>query len=131
MTTETNAPAGISRARAACEAFWATIGPEPGFQRPGEAWGWAVSQGVTGAWEAAAKAAAGAAGRDEAAAIREQAKRYLVAVHGDDWLYRAPETFAGPERWVWAVANGQGPLAATAIADVERVCAEHRKGETP
>lgn len=64
MTTETNAPAAISPARAACEAFWATVGAGPSIQEPGEAWNWAISQCATGAWEAAAKAAVGAAGRE-------------------------------------------------------------------
>jgi len=62
------------------------------------------------------------------AAIREQAGRYLAAVYGPEWLHRAPETFEGPERWVWAVANDQGPMAETAIAGIEQACAQRREG---
>ena len=65
-TTETNAPAAISPGRAACEAFWSAIGSGPEIQRPGAAWGWALSQGTEAAWEAAAKAAISADEREAA-----------------------------------------------------------------
>lgn len=72
-TTETNValgPGGTSPGRAACEAFWAAVGAGPDSQEPTAAWDWAFSQNTTRAWEAAAKAAAGAAEqeRDEARA---------------------------------------------------------------
>ena len=69
-TTETTreAPAGISPARAACEAFWAAMGTGPVGQEPDAAWNWAISQSATRAWEAAAKAAAGAVERERDAA---------------------------------------------------------------
>ena len=70
-------------------------------------------------------------GEDKAATIREQAKRYLVAVYGPEWLYRAPESFEGGHRWIWAVANDQAAMAEAAMAGVEQVCAERRAGSAP
>jgi hypothetical protein len=63
----------------------------------------------------------------ELATIREQAGRFLRAVHGPDLVYRAPETFTGPDRWAWAVANDQAPMAETAIAGIEQACAGRRE----
>ena len=63
-----------------------------------------------------------------AAAIREQAHRYLVARFGDDYVYRAPETFSNVvERWIWALAAGSGAMAEQCIAAIEAHCA----GVTP
>jgi hypothetical protein len=62
--------------------------------------------------------------------IRGQARRYLAAVHGPGWLYRPPDAFEVPERWVWALANGQGPIAETAMAEFEQACAGHRQGNS-
>jgi hypothetical protein len=63
-------------------------------------------------------------------AVRDQARRYLTAVCGPEWLYRAPETFGVAERWIWAVANAQAPLAAVAIAAIERRAAQQHGGGT-
>jgi hypothetical protein len=62
--------------------------------------------------------------------IREQARRFLRAVHGPDLVYRAPETFTGPDRWAWAVANDQAPMAETAIAGIEQACAQRSEGSS-
>ena len=62
-TTETDAtpgPGRISPGRAACEAFWATVGAGPDTQDPTAAWDWAIAQNTTRAWDAAAEAAADA-----------------------------------------------------------------------
>lgn len=84
MTTETNAapgPVGISPGRAACETFWSAIDAGPSIQEPGAAWNWAISQKATGAWEAAAKAAASAAGRERDEARAELARIQAAAQH--------------------------------------------------
>jgi hypothetical protein len=63
--------------------------------------------------------------RAEAAMIRDHANRYLRAVYGPDYIYRAPETFGNMlERWIWAVAAGIPETAHASIADIERHCAE-------
>ena len=81
-TTEMNValgPDGTPPGRAACEAFWAVVGAGPATQEPSAAWDWALSQNTTRAWEAAAKAAAGAAERerDEARAKLAQAEALI------------------------------------------------------
>lgn len=60
--------------------------------------------------------------------VRQQALRYLAAVYGPEWLYRAPEDFEGPHGWIWAVANKQAAMAETAMTRIEQVCAEQREG---
>ena len=83
---------------------------------------------ITGAGQAPAAEAAGV--QDPAAGlsiIREQARRYLRAVYGSDLVYKAPETFPGPERWIWAVAYAQGPLAETVVGGIEQACAARRE----
>ena len=63
--------------------------------------------------------------RSEASMIRDHASRYLRAVYGPDYIYRAPETFGNLlERWIWAVAAGVPEMAHASIADIERHCAE-------
>jgi hypothetical protein len=59
------------------------------------------------------------------AEVRDHAGRYLRAVYGPDYIYRAPETFGNLlERWIWAVAAGVPEMAHASIADIERHCAE-------
>jgi hypothetical protein len=63
--------------------------------------------------------------RSEAQMIRTHAHRYLVAVYGPDYVFRAPETFGNlVERWIWAVAAEVPEMAHASIADIERRCAE-------
>jgi hypothetical protein len=63
--------------------------------------------------------------RSEAGMIRDHASRYLRAVYGPDYIYRAPETFGNLlERWIWAVAAGVPEIAHASIADIERHCAQ-------
>ena len=62
--------------------------------------------------------------RAEAAMIRDHASRYLRAVCGPDYIYRAPETFGNLlERWIWAVSAGDPEIAHACIADIERIAA--------
>jgi len=61
-----------------------------------------------------------------AAEIREQASRYLVARFGENYAYRAPETFGNVvERWIWALAAGSREMAGQCIAAIEA----HLNGE--
>lgn len=63
--------------------------------------------------------------QSEAAMIRDHANRYLKAVYGPDYVYRAPETFGNlVERWIWAVSAGLPEMAHACIAEIERHCAE-------
>jgi hypothetical protein len=65
--------------------------------------------------------------------VREQARRYLVAVYGEDVWFRAPETFTSLlERWIWAVGTGTGAadMAEENITRIEQLCAEREKGGT-
>lgn len=58
--------------------------------------------------------------RSEAAMVRDHARRYLAAVYGPDYVYRAPETFPTLlERWMWAIASEVPEMAHAAIADIE------------
>lgn len=44
---------------------------------------------------------------DQLMEVRKQIHRYFVAVHGKDYIYRAPETFPNRvERWMLAVLRG-------------------------
>jgi hypothetical protein len=59
------------------------------------------------------------------AEVRNDAHRYLVAVYGPNYVYKAPETFGNlVERWIWAVAAEVPEMAHASIADIERRCAE-------
>jgi hypothetical protein len=77
--------------------------------------------------EERARADAAEAKLAELSTAREQARRYLRAVYGPDLVYRAPETFHGPERWIWAIAYDQGPMAETVIGGIEQLCAARRE----
>jgi hypothetical protein len=74
MSTTETTPAANEPARAACEAFWAAVGAGAETQEPSAAWDWAFSQHTTRAWESAAKAAAGPAGRERDEARAQVAK---------------------------------------------------------
>jgi hypothetical protein len=50
---------------------------------------------------------------------RDQATRYLATMFGPDWIYRAPETFEGVNRWIWAVANEQPDFGEKCIGAIE------------
>jgi hypothetical protein len=59
-------------------------------------------------------------------AVRGQAHRYLRARYGDDYIYRAPETFENLlERWIWAVGADAESLAEECMKAIE----EHFGGE--
>lgn len=51
--------------------------------------------------------------------VRDQARRYMAARYGPDWVYRAPETFPNViEQWMLAIAfgaAGQSEILMTAI----------------
>lgn len=57
--------------------------------------------------------------------VRDHIGRYMTAVHGKDWVYRAPETFGNlVERWLLAVASGDVDFAGEQISEIERLAAE-------
>jgi hypothetical protein len=60
-------------------------------------------------------------GRPALEAVRAQAQRYMRAVHGEQYAYRAPEAFPNVlERWIWAVASGaEGTLGEDCIRAIE------------
>ncbi len=46
-------------------------------------------------------------GSPELLEVHRQASRYFNAVHGPDWVFKAPEQWANlVERWIWALAAG-------------------------
>lgn len=61
-------------------------------------------------------------GRD---AIVSQINRYFQAVYGEDYVYRAPETFDGFEQWMLAVASGNEERSDELMTNIEK----HLKGE--
>ena len=53
-------------------------------------------------------------------AVRGQASRYLKARYGEDYVYRAPETFQNVlERWIWGVAADSATIAEESIKTIE------------
>jgi len=61
------------------------------------------------------------------AEISEQAKRYLTAVYGPDWVYKAPELFSNlVEQWIWAVAAGDAELGETVMVRIETMAEQAR-----
>lgn len=64
---------------------------------------------------------------DDADRIAAHIHRYFVAVHGPDYVYRAPETFGNMlERWMLAVAAGEVDFAGELMGQIERMAAEQR-----
>ena len=52
--------------------------------------------------------------------VQEQIHRYFVAVHGEKYGYRAPETFGNIlEQWMLGVAGGNEEFAEQKIASIE------------
>ena len=59
--------------------------------------------------------------------MQEQAASYLRARYGDDYVYRAPETFGNVvERWIWAVAAGSLAMADECMTAIETHMRERR-----
>jgi len=58
-------------------------------------------------------------------AVAAQANRYFTAVHGRDWVYRAPEQFPNlVEQWIWALASADLDLAEQVMTRLETMAAE-------
>lgn len=52
--------------------------------------------------------------------VREHIHRYFVAVHGEDYVYRAPETFGNVvEQWMAYIAGGSLLMAEACIRRIE------------
>jgi hypothetical protein len=61
--------------------------------------------------------------------VKKQIHRYFVVVHGEDYVYRAPETFDNVlERWMYAVMNGNLEFASEQMAIIEHTLKEARRG---
>lgn len=67
--------------------------------------------------------------REALAVVREQAQRYLAAMYGETWVFKAPETFGNlVERWIWAVASSaEGTLGEEAVGKIEAAVRETRE----
>lgn len=51
---------------------------------------------------------------------RDMARRYMEARYDEGWMYRAPESYPNIlERWLWAVASGNGELAGECMLTIE------------
>lgn len=62
--------------------------------------------------------------------VRNDARRYMVAVYGPGWTFKAPETFENLlERWLWAVSADEMKMAATAMTEIERMAKAHKEGK--
>lgn len=67
---------------------------------------------------------------DELKEVRDQARRYMVAMYGKDWVFRAPETFGNfIIQWVWAIASGELDFADEQMQQIEVLAAEQRPFE--
>lgn len=52
--------------------------------------------------------------------VRQQAQRYLEAMHGKAVWMRKPDSFDSPlERWVWAVATCNASIGENCITEIE------------
>ena len=58
---------------------------------------------------------------------KEQLHRYFIAVYGEDYVFRAPETFPNLlEQWMLAVMNGSMDFANDKMIMIEDLAAERR-----
>jgi hypothetical protein len=57
--------------------------------------------------------------------VADQAQRYLTAIYGRDWRYKAPEQFPNlVEQWIWALAAYDTDLAEMVMTRLETMAAE-------
>jgi hypothetical protein len=60
--------------------------------------------------------------------VQKQAHRYLIAAYGEQYVFAAPETFNNAlERWIWALAAGNGDLAEENMARIEELAAARNR----
>ncbi len=68
-------------------------------------------------------------GSPELLEVHRQASRYFNAVHGPDWVFKAPEQWANlVERWIWALAAGDLVFADEVMARLEDMAADAKAG---
>jgi hypothetical protein len=66
---------------------------------------------------------------DELKQVRDQARRYMVAVYGKDWIFMAPETFGNHLiEWIWAIASDEMSFAEDQMEHIEVLAARDREG---
>lgn len=62
--------------------------------------------------------------------VLQQMHRYFTAVHGKDYVYRAPETFGNVlERWMLAVLAGDMEYADESMDLIEKLVAARASDE--
>lgn len=60
--------------------------------------------------------------------VREQINRYFVGLYGQDYTYRAPETFSNQlEVWMLLVCSGDLPAAEEQMQKLERMIEEGKR----
>ena len=60
--------------------------------------------------------------------VARQAGRYFTAVHGPDWIFKAPEQWANlVERWIWAVASGDVEFSEQVMGQLEAMASEAKQ----
>lgn len=57
---------------------------------------------------------------DELSLVRTQVHQYFTALYGENYVYRAPETFTNAlERWMLLLAAGDLDASASQMAEIE------------
>lgn len=63
----------------------------------------------------------------ELIAIQAQVHQYFTALYGENYVYRAPETFDNAlERWMLMVASGNLDAASRQMTEIEALIARNR-----
>ena len=64
---------------------------------------------------------------DELIDVQQQVNRYFSALYGENYVYRAPETFTNAlERWMLHVASGDLITAEKQMTEIEELIARDR-----
>jgi hypothetical protein len=62
--------------------------------------------------------------------VHAQAALYMNAVYGENWIYKAPETFDNVlVRWIWAIAQSRLDFAGDQMAIIQQMAKEARRAE--
>jgi hypothetical protein len=64
---------------------------------------------------------------DDLITVQAQVHAYFTALYGENYVYRAPETFDNAlERWMLLVASGDLDAAASQMAEIELLIRRNR-----
>lgn len=59
--------------------------------------------------------------------VQSQVHQYFTALYGENYVYRAPETFDNAlERWMLLVASGDLDAASSQMAEIEQLIRRNR-----